>query len=119
MIIVIGFLSLILLGLLVHGIIRKLPLVNQQDDGKGWNYLGQLDGVWAMSQTHPRIFTAKCPSIRKWVRIEVTERIHELCHYGDTIIIKGSYWQYKISYCEMTSGGTHDDDAIVVWRKRR
>jgi len=94
---------------------------NASSKGSKWQYLGEL--VHPNSRHTLTIWSGTHPKILEWVRKEFTKRQTELQHWGDSVTIRGSYWEYLIQLQEnritsKSGGGTHGDDKVCVWRRR-
>ena len=91
---------------------------------RDWSHLGEVWPGRGRVSGRSYLCEGSNPKILEWVRRKITERQSELRHRGDTIIIRGSYWEYKVQLQEsflMTNGvmqPTHADDKIHVWRRR-
>ena len=89
-----------------------------------WQYLGQVYSPHQRGNLRSLVKGSN-PKILEWVRKRITEKFDELEHWGDTINIKGSYWEYKVqlqeAFAKDSHGNiqpTHSDDEIHVWRRR-
>lgn len=90
--------------------------------GAKWQYLGTVSSPTVRGNRRS-IVRGSNPKILEWVRMRITERWDEFHHWGDSITIRGSYWEYRIQLCETriltpNGGGTHGDDGVRVWRRR-